>query len=255
MRTALTDKEFKKTVHRFIDKNRTFSELHVGSVKTLYFNGKSVCRATSSMLMSKDNFKASVFRNFLSLFNKNLFKQLREVNGLNELKIKRLTERTVYCNMDEWKNYPLNEYVYEFDIKSAYWQTAYLLGYIDRQMFERYYNDPDSKMYKRLCFSFLARKKYLVHHFKGVSHEIVCDNTILKRVYDNVRIALSNNVYSAVKELDTFLKYNVDAIYVDLNNASKVHKSLKDMGYDFHFRVWKKIDETHIQNSKQIKKL
>jgi hypothetical protein len=253
--TKLTDQEFRKTVERFIRKNRTFTEKHIGSTKTISLNKKTICKSSSVILQSKEGFDPKAFRIFLSLFNKNLFKNLRQVIDFNNLNVRHLSNRTVTFNHDYWETHLIGEFVYEFDIKSAYWQTAKILGYIDEKMFQKYYNDPSAKMYKRLCFSFLARHKKIVHYNKGVPHEIVCDNTILKQVYDNVRITLNNNIYLSVCQLDNFFKFNVDAIYVDLKNAHKVNKALKELGYDFHFRVWVKSSETEISNKNQIKKL
>ncbi len=249
---SLNIDDFNDLVKRFESKNRCFTERHFGNVKSVFY-GNNVIAKTKPLSIDLTGLSSKSFNLFILQFNKRLYRSFCKNPELHDLIIHSKNNCFSAKNKELFNALPRGEDLYEFDIKSAYWQIGHKLGYIDKKTFDKYFMNDDYKMAKRLCFSFLAREKKIVIHNES-KHEIRCENAILRQVYDNVRIELNNIIHEVLKDCTVCYKYNTDAMFVDLFNTHKISKALQQFGLKYNFRVWEKINDSEIKSCGKIKK-
>lgn len=218
-----------------------FLEQQHGGRKKLFVESKLIASTVvGSVDLEKLNKRQ--FASFLGMFNRNLYKRLREQSGLLEQKItfkglSRSKNNKLYASL------PAGSLFYNIDLSSAYWQIAHKLGYISTSIFEKYQNEARYKSVKRLCISFLARPNKMTYHFPdGLVNVIHCDTSCLKQVYDNIRNELYRIINTISDELN-YVEYNIDGISVLPEDKSKVKEYFKSEGLLYKTTICIKINE------------
>lgn len=195
------------------------------------------------------------FVHFLSEFKRDLLRQLKNKEHLFYTK-KKFSENCSGKNTKEWKKIKENGCFLYVDINSAYWQSAFNLGYISEKLFYKYKNDEDFKHAKRYCFSFLARQKSRDYFYNGKhTHTIDCNNDFLNNVYENVR----NNLYGMVRDLKNevnkeVISWTIDSISTDIKHDKAVRDFFKEKNIEVKTIFCKKVSENvYLQNGKERK--
>ena len=164
-------------------------------------------------------------------------------------------EPTIGKNRKLWDKMPNNNRFYYLDIKSAYWQVGHELGYISKNVFEKYMNLDDYKESKRYCFSFLARENSMVYINKGKENiEIKCDIEILRNVYHNVKNRMYQIIYEIKKQCPYWIEYNQDSITVKGEDWLKAQMYFKEIGIQTKGAICKKIDDNSYKRGTIVRK-
>ena len=244
---------YKVVVANQIINNSDMLEVKVGARTKLYKLGASskllcVNKVTNTLNIGSLNGKQ--FSSFLATFKTNLLKNILEKNLL-DLKVD-FSGLSKQHNKDLWTKTPVGQYFFCIDFKSAYWQIANKLGYIDDKLFASYMDLESYKQAKRLCISFLARPISANYHKRGYS--IKCDTGAFCSVYDNIRSCLYNYVAGMVKVAkNEYFMYNTDAIYIMPEKVDAIKQYLFENNITFKTTLCKKISETQFTEGCKIK--
>jgi hypothetical protein len=253
-RFKVSENEYNRIYRSIADNNAVIREQIQGSRKTLYANGVMVAVSVEDNSVDLGNISNKDFVSFLAQFTKNLYGQFSNNQQLYYLEIK--TDcYTRNKNDDYWHTIPVGQFLYNVDLKSAYWQIAHKLGYINTAFFKKYINLDDYKKAKRLCISFLARSNSMKYQRKGEPDYIIyCNNAVLQRVYDNIRNKLYQSVQYALTDITDYIEYNIDGITVTAKDVDAVKKRFSEIGLDYKVSELKKISETeYLKNNKKRK--
>lgn len=234
---------------------KPFKEHLYGSRRKLIIEGR--VRATTSLgsNLNIGGLTNEKFVNFLALFSKHLYKRLHESPFLYTEKI---TFRGVARSKNNkfWKEIKDNTLFYNIDLKSAYWQIAHQLGYIDTEFFNRYMFNDDYKQAKRYCISFLARKNkmtYYNYNKTGDSYIVDCDITLLKNCYNNIRNQLYRCISKAVSSCSNYIEFNIDGVYVLAEDVDNVRREFKEMNLIFKITKCIKLNDCEYKYDSKIR--
>ncbi len=239
-------------------KNKSFvAEQYIGSRKKLFSNRKMIATVSLYNNLELGGISKNQFNAFLGAFNKQLYKRFLDNPELYDLKID-------FKGVSREKNYPewecLNDgdYFYNLDLKSAYWQVANKLGYLNDKMFNTYFTSDEYKMAKRVCISFLARKNYMVYYPKDLTIEqefkIYCDTSVLKGVYQNIRHYLYSTMVNCLKNDLKWLEYNIDGVTVCSESLNETKSYFEQLGLEYKITECRKVnDKEYLYGSKQRK--
>ena len=230
------------------------TEQFIGSRKKLYSNNKMIATVSLYNSLELGGITKSQFNAFLGSFNKQLYKRFLENPELYNTKIE-------FKGVSREKNYPewecLNDgdFFYNVDLRSAYWQVAYKLGYLSDKMYDTYVLSDEYKMGKRVCISFLARRNFMIYHPQNKdSFKIDCDTSVLKGVYENIRHYLYNTMFKCVEQEIKWLEYNIDGGTIPSEYLFQVTKYFQDQKLKFKITECKKIDDkTYMYGNKERK--
>ena len=78
----------------------------------------------------------------------------------------------------------------------------------------------------------------------NAEYEIHCDNSVLQKVYDNIRNELYNCVQKSIFNVSDWLEYNIDGVTVMSDNLDAVCEEFKGMGLAFKITECRKVSET-----------
>ena len=138
---------------------------------------------------------------------------------------------------------PIGSYFYNIDIRSAYWQIAFRLGYISEKMFKKYVDVDSYKKAKRYCISFLARTNRMQYTSKGVSDIVICDTTLLRQVYNNIRSELYKVVQDSLANDIPYIEYNIDGVSVMKEDLQKITDFFSNSNIKYKITECKKVSE------------
>lgn len=236
-----------------------FCEQVIGSRRKIYKFGKFICTEKLSVEINLGGIKKSQFPPFLGLFNKTLYQQFMNNPSLYDQKIEFMGRTSKGKNFKLWESMKEGSVFWNIDLKSAYWQMCYRLGYIDDKLFFKYLQQEEYKHAKRYCISFLARSNKMVYNYpsEGRSHEISCDNGVLIQVYKNIRNELYNSIAYAMGDLDVdngWLEYNIDGVtVVGTENVKLVKERFISLGLDFKSTLCIKEDDVYYKSGSSRK--
>lgn len=233
--------------------NKKHYQLFSGSRKTL-LNEKNeiVCSCVSTNSLTIGDIEKSYFYSFLAQFNKNLYKNLLEKNLIDySVNFEGVSRKK---NTKNFQCLEIGEFFYNVDLNSAYWQVAFLMGYIDEKLFLKYRDKEEYKSAKRLCVSFLARKTKKTYYLpSGDFFTISCENNVLKNVYHNIRKYLYS-IFTAISEETSFLAYNIDSIYITKKDLPIVKECLDELELSYKYILCQKISNTEYSFGKKVRK-
>jgi len=141
--------------------------------------------------------------------------------------------------------------VYNVDMKSAYWETAYRLGLLSDQI---YYKGKDEKQISkktRLAAIGSLARKVTVYQFDGKEQKLLSDEQEETNFLWNLICSKVGNILTSVaKDIGKdFIFFWVDGIYVSSKHAAeKVERLFKEHGYDSSVTklVCADVTKTHI---------
>lgn len=228
-------------------------EHYVGTAKKLYSKNTLIATLSVDNSLSLGGISNQQFTSFLGMFNKNLYNQFIVKPELYNLNIE-FKGSARGKNIQEWDKLPIDSYFYNIDLKSAYWQIAYKLGYITKTIFEKYISNDSFKQAKRLCISFLARPNNMYYMNDNGNYVLECDTLVLKGVYDNIRHELYNSINKALKMSKNWLEYNIDGVYISKDELNIVRQEFKKIGLLYKITECKKISDTDFQYGFKLRK-
>ena len=238
---------------QFLNKNFV-TEQYIGSRKKLFSNNKMIATVSAYNNLEIGGITKTQFNSFLGTFNKQLYKQFSKDPSLYDLKIdfKGVSREK---NIEQWELLKEGDYFYNLDLRSAYWQVAHKLGYLNDKMFETYMPTDEYKMAKRVCISFLARKNYMLYHPANEdSFKIQCDTGVLTQVYKNIRHYLYRTMTSCISDDLKWLEYNIDGITVTSEYLLQIGKYFQDLNLKYKINECRKLnDKEYLYGGKQRK--
>jgi hypothetical protein len=224
--------------------NKSMVREHIfGTRVKLISDGLMIATKSNHTGLEKGNLSDGQFSAFIANFNKQLYRQFKAKPELFDLEVswKGMARQK---NMKAWKSMNVNDYFYNVDLNSAYWQIAYKLGYIEDKMYKKYLDADDYKQVKRYVISFLARKNYVKYYVdKDKYWEICCDSYFLKNVYTNVRFELYNHIAKCIKGVSNWLEYNIDGIFVKAGEIETVLDYFRAENLKFKIVECRKIND------------
>lgn len=159
------------------------------------------------------------FKPNLTLYNLNRIKQLSEAKDSEK--------EMVYC----------------IDINSCYFQTAYNLGFITKELYEKAWKDRKINKIGLLASIGSLNKKNVIYDYEnGVLVNKSYDLETYNR-YSPFYWAIIKEVYSLMLDIshnlkDDFYMWLTDCAYIKMSRAEEVKEYLKMNGYDYkHFFV------------------
>lgn len=219
--------------------------------KILVYDTMIATTATNNSLILNGLTKAK-FIAFLGRFQKQLYKRFRTIEMLYGIDIK-FDGISRGANIKLWAKMKPGMYFYNIDLKKAYWQIGNKLGYLDYNLFNDYIGNDDYKSAMRYCFSFLARKNYMIYHGPEGETKINCDTAVLNKVYENIRHQLYNEIAKAKKGCKGVVEWNIDGASVLAKDVDLVCKRFKNAGLIYKITECRKIDEYTYSSGNKIK--
>jgi hypothetical protein len=231
---------------------KNFREHIYGSRKKIIIGNKVRLTTIPNGNINLGKLSNEKFVAFLGLFTKNLYRNLNDNPYLytNKIEFKGVARSK---NFKFWSNLKEGTLFYNIDLKSAYWQIAHLLGYIDTRLFNKYMFNDEYKQAKRLCISFLARKNKMVYHIGKNSFTIECDITTLKTCYNNIRNQLYDCVSKSVSLCDNYIEFNIDGLYVLAKDVDNARSFFDKIGLIYKITKCKKLNEYEFLSGEKIK--
>jgi hypothetical protein len=240
---TINSEQYSERVVTQVENQNGFKEQVHGSRKKLYVYDRLVASTTPSSYLDLGGIDKRQFSSFLGHFNKKLYSQFSKHPELLDKEVK-FYGTARHRNIKTWNAMPVGTYFYNIDLKSAYWQMAYRLGYIDQSMFDNYIDLDDYKTAKRFCISFLARPNKMVYHTKqGQKYEIHCNTDVLKRVYTNIRNELYRLIQTSLNGNETYIEYNVDGVAVPSKLVPMVKEFFAKEGLRYKTTFCQKIND------------
>jgi len=223
--------------------NKSVVREHIhGRRLRMYSDNMFIATYCQNAHLSKGELTDTQFFSFLGQFNKQLYKQFinnEELFG-KEIKFRGSSKQK---NHKAWDKLADGDYFYNIDMDSAYWQIAYKLGYINEKMYRRYLNNDKYKQAKRYVISFMGRNNVMRYHNDEGYYEIVCDETMFKNIYMNVRYGLYNIIGDCIRQTKDWLEYNIDGVMVLNTEVDKVSEFFKKHDLQFKISECRKLNE------------
>jgi|TARA_B110000977_G_C11070705_1_gene489445 hypothetical protein len=228
-------------------------EQFIGSRRKLYNSNNMIGTISSFKNLELGALSQPQFNAFLGAFNKQLFRQFAKNSNLYNIHID-FEGASREKSYDNWENLKKGEYFYNLDLKSAYWQVANKLGYLNDKMYDKYIHSDEYKMAKRLCISFLARQNYMIYYINDKEFQVNCDISVFKKVYENIRYYLYSTITGCINEKLCWLEYNIDGISITANELDYVKKYMNDNDLQYKITECRKVDNTkYLYGSKERK--
>jgi hypothetical protein len=235
---------FENIIKTQLSNKSTIREHLIGSRRKLYSRNKLIATTMThkSFPLMIGDINKKQFTSFLGTFSKNLYSQIKKNPELLQLHVE-FDRPSRGKNHDVWENINESQYIYNLDLSSAYWQVAHKLGYITTKLYDNYIHLDEYKMAKRLCVSFLSRRNEMLYHIDEGQFTIKCDNTALRRIYENIRYYLYNIIAGAVDKCTSWIEYNIDGITVKNEEVDLVQQYFKNEGFIFKIKECRKLNE------------
>jgi len=231
----------------------SFREHFLGSRRKILVRDNMVATTAKKNNLKLGKLPKAKFIAFLGRFNKQLYRRFRTIESLYEIDIQFEGITSRGRNDQLWDTMPVGRYFYNVDLKKAYWQIGYKLGYIDHNLFVEYMDNDLFKPALRYCFSFLARKNYMIYNNQNVKTEIKCETDVLNKVYENVRKQLYNEIEIARNGCDSVVEWNIDGVSVLAKDLDIVSKRFSNAGLQYKITECRKIDEYTYSSGTKVK--
>jgi len=163
----------------------------------------------------------------------------------------------LFIDRDAWYRLNVNEIFYLVDARACYWRIAMMLGYISKNIFEKYMDD-ELKTARNMALAVWTTSIRKDYYSKGVkTHEISCDISPYQIIYNNIRNFTYNHSGETRAALGKdFIAYRVDGVYCLPTGLTVAKASFRKAGLDYRVTKCVKIDEKNYVNSDgEIKKM
>lgn len=230
---------FKGIIENKKVQKKPFAVEKFGSRKFILVNGNYAYTERSGEGI-ETGLPAREFVAFISGFKRSLNSQLKKNPELLDLKVPyngRVSQKynMTYDAMVEGDKF------YNIDLSSAYWQIAHRLGYISTKLFNRYMPLDTHKHAKRLCISFLGRRREkttydIVDGVYAERKEVLSKRD--EQIFMNIRHELYTVISGIVEQLgSSVLEFNTDGISVLPNKREQVENYFTELGLIFKVNV------------------
>jgi hypothetical protein len=193
---------------------------------------------------------------------KKLRKYIRDIVEKNSMEIPNYNSSDISYNcysdyiLDMPIDHKIND-ITELDVNKAYYQCAYNLGYISKDMYEKYITLPkDVRL--RFIGTIATRKRIYKYDNGELNDEVeIKEDEILRRVWFHICKNIDNAMIR-FKELtgDNFLMYYVDGIYLKKGDYSKELDILKnEFNLDFKNESVQYITKKYVRPEKSSERL
>lgn len=241
----ISENEYNRRAIYLMNRGENYSEQIKGGRKTFFMDNKMYFYTVDDQNINIGKYLTdNQFFSFLGRFSKQLYNRFIKNPKLYDIDIS-YPGSPISKNVLSWTRIEELEGFYSIDLKSAYWQIANKLGYLNDKMFKKYMLDNDYKQAKRLCISFLGRenkKKY------GKNIIIKCETDILYKIYQNIRYELHGIIHEASCLVKDYVYFNVDGIYVQKKDKETIENFFKSKGLEFETELcvkYSKIEYIH----------
>jgi len=251
-RYECADEQFEKDKLVQKQNGTSFREHRLGARKKLIVHNRMVSTTASKNSLDLKGLSKRRFVAFLGRFQKQLYKRFRTIEGLYDIDIK-YSGISRGKNQAIWDSMKVGTVFYNVDCKSAYWQIGHNLGYIDDKLFHDYMHDDLFKSAKRYCFSFLARRNVMTYHTPKGTVEMICDMSVLKKAYENVRRQLYVEIAQAKKKCKSVVDWNIDGVSVLKKDLNIIRESFKISGIEFKVTLCRKTSEYEYLHGSKVK--
>jgi hypothetical protein len=160
-------------------------------------------------------------------------------------------------NIKLWQSLNIGDTYYCLDLSHAYWRQAKMIGMLHDKLYNKYKDDKDMKLFRNMAFAAVLAPKtveYVVNgRYAGCFTE---DTSIYNEVYKKIRFTVYNLIYDLKDILiDSWLEYNIDAIYFLPDSLKIAKKYMDDLGYIYTIEKCQKInnDEYVVLKGGEIK--
>jgi hypothetical protein len=242
IKSEYTSERYIECVSNQIKNNKDFREHIFGARKRLIIDNDVCATTVRKSHLNIGNISKPQFISFLASFSKMLYKQFDETPELHYLNVD-------FKGVSRDKNHKLYESLpegrifYNIDLRSAYWQIGYMLGYIDKKMYLKYQINDDYKQVKRYCVSFLGRSNKMIYYNNDIGNYVIhCNTEIFNNVYKNIRNQLYKCVADAVSLCSEYIEYNIDGVYVLSQDVDKIRRVFDSYGLEYKITMCRKID-------------
>ncbi len=240
--------EYKKVKKNLVRGKGLFFELRKGSSCSLHKGSFKVARLGVKNGLDFSPLTKKQFTVFLASFRRHFYSRMRSVEGLIGLRVCVKDGSFIRDkNVSAWNEVSLGSYFYCIDLNSAYWQSAYKLGYISEKMFLNYDSSQvEYKSAKRLCFSFLSRNAKADYYLgSDFLYSVSCEDSEFVFAFDNIRNYLQNIIYELVRCVGfEYLEYTIDSVFVRSDKVDVVKAKLRELGLEFKIIQCKKTNDT-----------
>ena len=250
----IADVHYEHTKEVLINNGSKVSEQKHGSRRILYAN-QEICGFSEMnyYIPLSDKLSSKQFNSFLGAFTKSLYNQIRKNNSLLELSIE-FDGVSRDKNYDSWNKMKPKQVFYNIDLSSAYWQMAYKLNYISKNLYQNYIFKDEYKEAKRYCVSFLARENKMIYYDHREIDVMNCDTSVLNQVYSNIRNYLYNTIDELKQATHNWIEYNIDGISVIDKDLEKICSILDKMNLIYKVNECIKIDKNEYYQKGKIRK-
>jgi hypothetical protein len=240
----LSSAEYEQAIDTMISNGNRVSTQIYGSRKILHANSV-ICgySKVESHLPLSEELTSKQFYNFLASFKRSLYHQIEKKNYLLSLDIQ-YDGLSKFKNDKGWKKLKSPEKFYTIDINSAYWQFAYRLGYISKQLYIKYMDRKEYKEVKRYAISFLARENEMVYFDNREINVVSCDISAFKQIYDNIRNEMYRTIDTIAQAVPNFIEQNIDSISVSAKDLEFTKAQFEKMGLKYKVQEAVKVDKT-----------
>jgi len=245
---------YEKTKQVLINNGKSVSEQTHGSRKIL-FADRSICGFSEIdyYIPLSGGISSRQFNAFLGAFTKSLYNQIKKNSNLLNLKID-FDGVSRDKSHESWNLIQDKEVFYNVDLSSAYWQMAYRLNYISKKLYDNYMFKDEYKEAKRYCVSFLSRENEMQYFDNREINIVVCDTSILKQIYENIRHELYNTVENIKQTTEHWLNYNIDGISIPAKDLKNVCDFLDQQNLIYKINECIKIDSFEYYQKGKIRK-
>lgn len=195
-------------------------------------------------------------------------RQIKSGKLVPDLSIK---EKANYFDIGRLRKKPIKDCI-EIDLDSAYWETAYKLGIISKQLYEepkkmeadlesrkhllsKNEYEKEKKTIKKIRLMSLGvlAKKTTIYDFDGITMKRRPGGPIVNKETEYFWNKICSHVSTVMTTISAdipssdYLFYWVDAIFVRKRSASRVCELMKEMGYKYKIKPIKEVRYTDTQ--------
>ncbi|MCF8360730.1 MAG: hypothetical protein K9H26_18390 [Prolixibacteraceae bacterium] len=238
-----------------VNKGSDFQIFEKSAQKSIIVNGKHIVTTQTKDKKLQAYFKLGKKSSLINTIHKNVYKKTSEKGfAMQDIKPEYPPENR---NRKAFAEIETDQKLVYIDINHAYWRVAFILGYIDKSLYEKYAYDQEYKLARNIGLSTMVSQKKKHYYFNGkYARTIVCENSMYEKMYKNIRYT-TYNIIGELAELigDGCLAYKVDGLLIlNDNELIKFCKEyLKGKNVTFEIKRYKKLNEKELLSVKENK--
>lgn len=240
----LEDKLLNKYIKSMDDTKKSFVVDKKRQVKSVFFGDKCVLINKPKNRIKINKHKKEQVVNLISQVSKSVNKFIVE-NNFEVEEIKQ-NNSPVYTNRKLYRSIQDNGKFYYIDIKHCFWRISFLKGYINDNLYLKYKDSKEFKMYRNMSLACIVAPRVREYHDKGCKFMVISEEKSLwQRIYDNIRFTSYNLMgYLKSKFERSTIGFITDGIMINnMLSAKKVSRELNKLGFECTIHECIKKDE------------